>query len=81
MVKVRLNRRALELVIAKRNMSQNMLAIRTGSSGGYISQLMRGVRYPSPKIRQKILDALSPLTFDDLFIIIEEDQDDVPAGR
>lgn len=80
MVKVRLNRRALELAIAKRNMSQNMLAMRTGSSGGYISQLMRGVRYPSPKIRQKILDALSPLTFDDVFII-EEDHDDVPAGR
>ncbi len=80
MVKVRLNRRALERAIAKRNMSQNMLAMRTGSSGGYISQLMRGVRYPSPKIRQKILDALNPLTFDDIFII-EEDQDDVPAGR
>ncbi len=80
MVKVRLNRRALERAIAKRNMSQNMLAMRTGSSGGYISQLMRGGRYPSPKIRQKILDALNPLTFDDIFII-EEDQDDVPAGR
>ena len=80
MLKVRLNNTAVQRVMAKRNMSQNMLAMRTGSSSGYISQLMRGARYPSPKIRQRILDVLSPLTFDDIFII-EEDRDDVPARR
>jgi len=75
MLKVRVNRRAVELAIAKRNMSQNMLAMRMGSSSGYISQLMRGVRYPSPKIRQKMLEVLAPMTFDEVFII-EEDENE-----
>jgi len=80
MVKVSLNRHALEIAIARRNMSQNMLATRTGISSGYMSQLMRGERHASPRIRQKILDALSPLTFDDIFII-EDERDGVPACR
>lgn len=80
MVKVRLNNQALQLAMARRNMSQNMLAARIGISSGYISQLMRGDRYASPRVRQKILDALNPLTFDDVFII-EEDGDGVPACR
>jgi len=79
MLKVRVNSRAVQVAIAKRNMSQNMLAIRMGSSSGYISQIMRGTRYPSPKIRQKILEILSPLTFDDVFII-EEQQDESAGG-
>ncbi|MCL0047867.1 helix-turn-helix domain-containing protein [Dehalococcoidia bacterium] len=80
MLKVRLNRDAIQLAMVRRNMSQNMLAIRVGISSGYISQLMCGTRHASPKVRQKILDALTPLTFDDVFII-EEDKNAVPAGR
>ncbi|HEX76928.1 MAG TPA: helix-turn-helix transcriptional regulator [Dehalococcoidia bacterium] len=80
MLKVRLNRDAIQLAMVRRNMSQNMLAIRVGISSGYISQLMCGTRYASPRVRQKILDALTPLTFDDVFII-EEDKNAVPAGR
>jgi len=80
MVKVSLNRRALEIALARKNMSQNMLAARMGISSGYMSQLMRGERHPSPMTRQKILDAMSPLSFDDIFII-EDERDGVPACR
>ena len=68
MIKVRVNQDAVQIAIAKRNMSQNMLAIRSGISSGYISQLMCGTRYPSPRVRQKILDVLG-MDFDEVFII------------
>ncbi len=68
-VKVRLNQQAILCAIAKRNMSQNMLAIRVGTSSGYISQIIRGIRHPSPAMRQKLQDVLAPLTFDDIFLI------------
>ena len=70
-VKVRMNQTAVLRAMARRNMSQNMLAIRAGISSGYISQLMCGTRYPSPMVREKLQDVLDPLTFDDIFIIEE----------
>ena len=79
MLKVKLNSSAVQRAMAKRNMSQNMLAMRVGISSGYISQLMCGTRCPSPMVRQRILDVLG-LDFDDVFVI-EEDRNEVPAGR
>ena len=70
-IRVRMNQAAVLRAIARRNMSQNMLAIRTGISSGYISQIMCGTRYPSPKVREKLQSVLMPLTFDDIFIIEE----------
>ena len=70
-IRVKLNQSAVLRAIARRNMSQNMLAIRVGSSSGYISQIMRGTRNPSPRMREKIQDVLKPLTFDDIFVIEE----------
>jgi transcriptional regulator with XRE-family HTH domain len=72
-ITVRLNQPAVLRAIARRNMSQNMLAIRVGSSSGYISQIMCGTRNPSPRMREKLQGALAPLTFDDIFIIEESD--------
>ena len=71
MIRVKLNQAAVLRAIARRNMSQNMLAIRAGSSSGYISQIMCGTRNPSPRMREKIQDVLKPLTFDDIFVIEE----------
>ena len=70
-IRVRMNQSAVLRAIAKRNMSQNMLAIRVGSSSGYISQIMCGTRNPSPRMREKLQSVLAPLTFDDIFIIEE----------
>jgi len=70
-IRVKLNQAAVLRAIARRNMSQNMLAIRAGTSSGYISQIMCGTRNPSPRMREKLQIALAPLTFDDIFIIEE----------
>ena len=75
-IRVKLNQVAVLHAIARRNMSQNMLAIRTGISSGYISQIMCGTRNPSPVVRQKLQDVLQPLTFDDIFIIEENRKND-----
>jgi transcriptional regulator with XRE-family HTH domain len=75
-IRVKLNQVAVLHAIARRNMSQNMLAIRTGISSGYISQIMCGTRNPSPVVRQKLQDVLQPLTFDDIFIIEENGKND-----
>ena len=72
-IRVKLNQAAVLRAIARRNMSQNMLAIRVGSSSGYISQIMCGTRNPSPRMREKLQSVLSPLTFDDIFIIEESE--------
>ena len=80
MLKVRLNRDTVQLAAVRRNMSQNMLAMRIGISSGYVSQLMCGTRYASPKVRQKILHVLTPLTFDDVFIIEEDRHDGQGSG-
>ena len=69
LLKVRINSKALWNVIARQNISQNELASRLGISSGYMSQLICGTRCPSPKLRRKMLELLSPLTFDDLFIV------------
>ncbi|MBN2238670.1 MAG: helix-turn-helix transcriptional regulator [Dehalococcoidales bacterium] len=74
-LKVKLNQSVVRKAIAKRNMSQNMLAIKVGTSSGYMSQIICGTRYPSPKMREKLQSVLSPLTFDDIFIIEENDND------
>ena len=68
-LKVGLNRRVIQLAMLRRNMSQNMLAMKLGISSGYISQLMRGVRNASPGVRQKMLEVFSPMSFDELFVI------------
>ena len=75
-IRVRLNQTAVLRAIARRNMSQNMLALRVGISSGYISQLMCGTRYPSPMVREKLQSVLNPLAFDDIFIIEENGKND-----
>lgn len=69
MVKVKLNGAAIKMVLAQRNTSQNALAKGMGLSDSYFSQMVRGVRCPSPKMRQRILDGLTPMTFDELFVV------------
>jgi DNA-binding XRE family transcriptional regulator len=72
-IKVKLNQTAVLRAIARRNMSQNMMAITVGTSSGYLSQIMRGTRTPSPQMRAKLQSFLSPLTFDDIFVIEESE--------
>ncbi len=68
---VKVNTLQVEKEIARRNLSKNMLAIKAGISSSYISQIISGTRYPSPRIREKLQQALHPLTFEDIFTIEE----------
>jgi transcriptional regulator with XRE-family HTH domain len=63
----------LDQAIARKNLSQNAFARRIGVSSGYLSQLIRGARCPSPRVRQSILDALKDAVFEDLFEEIVND--------
>ncbi len=81
MVKVKLNRDFVEVLLARRNMSQNSLARMLGLSSSYIAQLMNGDRCPGPRLRQHMLDVLNPMSFDDLFIIEHSDEEDLRRIR
>ncbi len=59
----------MKKILARKNMSQNCFAMRLGASSGYMSQLMSGVRNPSPVLREKILAELKmdESGFDEIF--------------
>lgn len=74
MLKVLVRQREVERFLAKRNLSNNAFAERLGISSGYISQLMRGERYPSAELRARILRSLRGVSFDDIFKIVDADE-------
>jgi transcriptional regulator with XRE-family HTH domain len=73
MLKVVVRQTKVERLLTKRNLSQNAFAERLGISSGYMSQLMRGSRYPSAELRAKILRSLRNISFDDVFEIIDDE--------
>jgi transcriptional regulator with XRE-family HTH domain len=77
---VGLKRKEIGKRLARKNVSQNWLARKLGISSGYMSQLMCGVRHPSPKLREKIMNSLSECNFDDLFTIIDADKNTSQSG-
>jgi len=60
-------------MLDKLEMSQNELARRCGISRGYMSQLMRGERSPSPRVRRRLQEVLGVTDFHVLFFIQEVD--------
>ena len=66
---VNLKYREFKKILARKNMSQNRFAIKVGVSSGYMSQLMSGIRNPSPSLRERILVALKMVDsqFDEIF--------------
>jgi len=68
-VSLRVNSFAVWEYLTKQNLAQNELAKRLGISSGYMAQLINGSRSPSPKLRRKMLDVLSPLSFEEIFLI------------
>ncbi len=73
MVKVMLNRNVVYQLLGRRNISQRGLAKSLGVSSGYLTQLLNGDRCPSATLRQKMLQVMNPLTFDDLFLMEHQD--------
>lgn len=68
-VSVRVNSLAIWEYLVRQNLAQNELAKRIGISSGYMAQLISGSRSPSPKLRRKMLEVLSPLSFEEIFLI------------
>ena len=68
-IKVTVKSRAMEMLLARRNMSQNSLGRVTGLQSGHVSQLVSGKRNVSPATRQKILQAIDGVEFDEIFAI------------
>jgi DNA-binding LacI/PurR family transcriptional regulator len=50
-------------------MSQNGLGRGAGLQSGHVSQLISGKRNVSPATRQKILQTLNGVEFDEIFVI------------
>jgi len=75
MLKVTVKQSEVERLLAKRNLSQNAFAERLSISSGYMSQLMRGSRYPSAELRAKILRSLRGVGFDDIFEVMDDGGD------
>jgi len=66
-MRVSVKAQTVRRILAKRNLSQNWLAQQVGTNSGYMSQLMTGIRNPSPKMREKFLKVLKGYRFEDLF--------------
>ena len=63
-------------LLDKLDISQNELARRCGISRGYMSQLMRWERSPSPMLRRRLQEVLGVDDFHVLFIVIEPEEQD-----
>ena len=68
-MKVSLKTQTVRRILAKRNLSQNWLAQQLGTNSGYMSQMMTGIRNPSPRMRAKFLTVLKGYRFEDLFTL------------
>lgn len=53
--------------LARLNISQKRLADRIQISPAYASQLLAGTRFPGPEVRERFLQMLPELSFDQLF--------------
>ena len=67
--RIRLNARTVWDLLDRTNVSQNELAQAVGTTSGYLSQLISGKRYPSPRTRRRLQAALGVARFEDLFIV------------
>ena len=76
MLRARVKTIAIWEILLRRNMTQNDLARQAKITSGHLSQLLKGDRSPTPGVRKKLMDALDPVEFDDIFEIQE-----VPDGR
>lgn len=72
-MRVYLNTEAIKRKLIRSNLSQGYLAKKIGICTGYMSQLMDGSRHPSAKIRKRLMNIFSESSFDDLFIIKENE--------
>jgi len=66
-IRVHLKSEAVWAVLNRRGWSQSEMARAVGVSPAYLSKLLREGRAPSPRLRERLLEFLQPIEFDDLF--------------
>lgn len=66
-IKVYVRTDHLQIEMARRNISQNGLARAMKVSSGYMSQIFRRQRCPSPELRTRMQDFLNITDFDAIF--------------
>lgn len=67
MIKYALRQKTILRHLAKRNLSQNSLALNLRISSAYMSQILTGKRNLSPNMRKKFLEHFGCFAFEDLF--------------
>ena len=72
--RARLKAEAVWELLNRLNLSQNELARWVGIRSGYMSQLMSGQRFASPRVRQRLMDAQGVTDFDHLFTLEKVDE-------
>ncbi len=80
-LRVLLKTAAVFELLDRLDLSQNELARRCGISRGYMSQLMRGERSPSPRLRRRMQEVLGVDDFHRLFIIVPAGDDGDGGGE
>lgn len=66
MLHAKIKRETVNQILLRRNISQNHLARRLRISSGYCSQILAGTRFPSPKVRARLMRELDS-DFDTIF--------------
>ncbi len=70
-MRVRLKRRAIEVIILRRNLTKTALARLAGLHRTHLSDLLAGRTAPGPRTRRRLLDVLGA-EFDDYFEIVQD---------
>lgn len=79
MPKVKVRSDIVRQIIARRNISQNNLAIQAHVSAGYLSQMLQHERYPGPNVRHRLMQALHVTNFDELFELVQDGCEELAA--
>ena len=72
MIKVAVKSDVVRHHLARRNINQNNLALKANVSQGYLSQLLKGSRFPGPNVRGRLMKALRIKEFEELFEMVPE---------
>lgn len=72
MTKTKVKGDILDELLTRANIPREDFARKISISSAHLSALINGNKFPSPKLRSRILAELIGKTFDDLFEIVEE---------
>ncbi len=60
-MRIAIKAKSFRRYLAEHNLSQNEFAHMAGTNSGYLSQLLSGKRFPSPRMRARLLTVLNQI--------------------